>query len=519
MSKELSTSLKNAVKGTALIFAGTVAGNILWFVIKIVIVRKLTVEEFGLYSLAITIPTVFAALAALGTGEGTVRNIASLIGEDKRGDADSLARASLHINIISSTTAGILLFLLAGIMARYVFYKPDIAVPLRILSITVPLFTLIGILGSILRGHGFVRHKIYYQDLGQPLYYLAFMSILLITGFTFLKLIYAYTLSVTLVFVSLASYEYKKLYISPLPLIKGMHYQKLLQFSLPLLIAGISSLVLNWTDTLMLGRYTPPASVGIYNVGLSLAQLMNFVLMSLSFVFLPMASEMYAKDQLPELKKTYRVLTKWVFTATFPLFFILFFFPEMTIAFLFGWDLVAASLPLRILAAGFLFHVFMGPNGLLLMAIGKTKTIMQISIATALLNVVLNYILIKRFGMDVVGAAAASLVSYVLANLLTAAVLYRSSGIHPFTLRYIKPILGASAMGLLIYFLVKKIFFAWWLMPIYLILFVFGYTASLLLSRSMDSDDIALFMAVLKRTGIRAEWLQRLIHQFANKKY
>jgi len=517
MTQELDASLKSAVKGTTLIFAGMVAGNLLWFAIKILIVRNTTVDEFGLYSLAITIPTILAALAALGTGEGTVRNITAFLGQDKREDADSLARASLHINIISSAAAGILLFLLAGILARYVFYKPEIAAPLQVLACTVPLFTLIAILGNILRAHGHVRHKIYYQDLGHPLYFIGFLAIVLLTGFTFLKLIYAFTFAVALVFVSLSSYEYKKLGIPPLPLGKGHHYKELLIFSLPLLIAGISGLILDWTDTIMLGRYTPPESVGIYNVSISLARLMVFVLGAMGFVFLPIATEMHAREQKGELKRTYQILTKWVFAATFPLFFVLFFFPEMTIAFLFGWDLVAASVPLRILAAGFLFHVFMGPNGLTLMALGMTRTIMKITMLGAALNVILNYVLIKRLGLGVIGASTATLVSYVIINISNSYILYRESGIHPFTFKYVKPVIGASVIGLIILIMVKKVFFAWWMMPVYFILFIGGYGASLLLSRSLDSDDIALFESVLKRTGLKVKWLRQLITRFTHE--
>jgi len=517
MSKELDASLKTAVKGTTLIFAGMVAGNLLWFAIKVLIVRKITVEEFGLYSLAITIPAVLAALAALGTGEGTVRNITAFLGKDKREDADSLARASLHINIISGTIAGILLFLLAGILARYVFYKPAIAYPLRILAFTVPLFTLIAILGSIMRAHGYVRHKIYYQDVGHPLYYLIFLCIVFLSGFTFYKLIYAFTLAVALVCVSLASYEYKKLGVPPLPLKKGHHYKELLFFSLPLLIAGISSLVLNWTDTLMLGRYTPPESVGIYNVSLSLARLMVFVLGAMGFVFLPIATEMHAREQIAELQRAYQILTKWVFAATFPLFFVLFFFPEMTIAFLFGWNVVAASVPLQILAAGFLFHVFMGPNGLTLMALGKTRTIMIITIIAAVINIILNYVLIKRLGFGVIGASTATLISYVILNVLVSYILYRVSGIHPFTFKYVKPVIGASLVGIMIYILVKKVFFAWWMMPGYLIFFVGGYCATLLFSRSLEKEDVAMFEAILRRLGLKADWLRNLIARFVHE--
>jgi O-antigen/teichoic acid export membrane protein len=154
---------------------------------------------------------------------------------------------------------------------------------------------------------------------------------------------------------------------------------------------------------------------------------------------------------------------------------------------------------------------------MLLMALGMTRVIMRISILGAVMNIILNYILIKRMGMGVVGASAATLVSYVAINALVSTVLYRASGIHPFTIKYIKPVVGASVIGLIIYALAKNVFFSFWLMPLYLILFIAGYVASLLLSRSLDKEDIALFEAVTSRTGLRLEWLRRLIMRFARE--
>lgn len=514
MSEQIHASLKTAVKGTTLIVSGMVVGNALWFVIKILIVRNITVDELGLYSLTITIATVLSALAALGTHMGTPRNISSFLGKERHEDVRSLARASLHINFISSMMIGILLFLLSGLLSRHVFYKPEIATLLRVISVTIPLFTMATIIGGILRGYGYVGHKVYYMDIGQPLYFLCILGILLLNGLTLQNVIYAFTFASVLMFISIASYEYKKVGIPPLPLSKGFHYKDLLTFSLPLMIAGISSLILNWTDTLMLGRYTPTESVGIYNISISLAKLMFFIFGAMGFVFMPMATEMHAKEQRAELKRTYQVLTKWVFAGTFPLFFVLFFFPEMTIEFLFGKDLVAASMPLRILILGFLFHVFLGTNGMMLTVLGLTKTVMKISVFSAVLNILLNYILIKRIGLDVMGAAIATLISYVIMNILISTTLYRVSDIHPFTFKYIKPVIGASAVGFMIYIIVKKVFFAWWMMPVYLLLFIGSYSVSLLLSGSIEREDMLFIEGIERRIGIQLKWLRKIINRF-----
>jgi len=515
MSEGLDSSLKKAVKGATLIFLGTVAGNLIWFAIKVLIVRSITKEEFGMYTLALTVASVLSAIAFLGTQEGTTRFIATLSGEGRAEEADSVARSSLHVGMASGLAAAVLLYLLSGPAARHVFYKPELAPALRAFSLFIPFSVMAGVVVSVLRGHGIIRPKVYYQDIGHPIYFLAFLLVPLAYGLSYLDIIHAFTASTVLVFISVSTYGYRKTGLNPAPLRRGRHYGELLRFSLPLLFAGVSNMVLVWTDSLMLGRYAGAEDVGVYNVGISLARLLAFPLTALSFVFLPLAGEMHSRQQHAELRRTYQVLTKWVFAATLPLFFVLFFFPEMTITFLFGERLVEAALPLRILSLGFLFHVFLGANSVLLLVLGMPQAFMKVSMLSAFLNVILNYVLIKRLGLGVEGASAATAVSYILLNLLTTAVVYRKSAIHPFTAKYLRPLAGSAVISLIIYAVVKGLpFFSLWLMPLYLALFVGGYVFSLLVTRSLDKEDLFLFDAVSNRLSVDMKRTRKMLSWF-----
>ncbi len=145
----------------------------------------------------------------------------------------------------------------------------------------------------------------------------------------------------------------------------------------------------------MLGRYGTAEEVGVYSVSVSLAAFLTLPLVALWYVYMPVAGELYAKNRSSDLARTYQVLTKWIFSVTLPVFFILFFFPEMTITFLFGERFADSAAPLRILSLGYLFTAFMGTNSMLLLVMGLSKAVMKISAAGAVLNIILNYILHK----------------------------------------------------------------------------------------------------------------------------
>lgn len=517
MSETVDSSLRTAVKGSTLVLFGMTGGLLLWLPIRILIVRATTVEEFGLYSLAITIAAVLSALAPLGTQEGTTRHIAIEQGKGSKDAALSIARSSLHVNITASVAASLVLYALSGVLAHKVFHKPELLLPIRVVSLSIPFTVMAGTLASILRGYGIVRPKVYYLDLGNPIYFLVFLGVVFVLGLSFDGILYAFTATSVLVFVSIASYCYRKTGISPLPYRLGGHYGELMRFSLPLMVSGIAALVLTWTDTLMLGMYTSAEQVGFYGVSISLSKLMLLPLSALIFVFLPIAGELCGARRLAELNRMYQVLTKWVFAASLPIFFVLFFFPEITITFFFGERLVPASLPLQILAVGFLMHTFLGTNGMLHLAMGNTKFVMLTAIVVAVLNVGFNYAFIKVLGLGTVGAAEASLISYMSGNILNSLALYRWHRMHPFTISYLRPVAGAAVIGVILYAAAKSLPLSFWMLPIYFVLFVGGYALSLLLTRSIEREDISLFEAVSARIGLRLEWLRKIIYRFANK--
>jgi O-antigen/teichoic acid export membrane protein len=517
MSEVVRESLKTAVKGTTLVFVSSVASIFLWFVTKVLIVRGTTKEEFGIYSLAIATASILAVIANAGLQDGITRFISIFLGEGRKEDAEAVSKSSLQIGLATSLTASIGLYLFAPAAAKYVFYMPELIAPLRAISFFPVFQVLSGVLVGILRGHGLINPRVYYISIGHPLFFFMLLVVFLAIELSLISIIYAFLISLIIVCFGIGVHGYVTLRFNPLALLGGGFRKELFRFSLPLIGVALMGMIFTWTDTFMLGRYTGAANVGVYNVGMSLARLLGFALSALGFVFMPIAGEMYSRQQMPELKKTYQVLTKWVFSATLPLFFILFFFPENVVTFLFEERYLDSSAPLRVLSVGYLSCVFIGANATILIVLGMTRQLFNISVFGAVLNVALNYLFIKRLGYGVMGASAATMISLFASNSLLALLLYLRSGIHPLTAKYLRPIAGSAIIGLVLYVIAKSLPLYYWMLPIYLVLFIIGYLASLLMSRSLAKEDLDLFEAVSDKTGIRMEPIRALLHKFTHK--
>ena len=52
------------------------------------------------------------------------------------------------------------------------------------------------------------------------------------------------------------------------------------------------------------------------------------------------------------------------------------------------------------------------------------------------------------------------------------------------------------------------------MLPLYLVIFITGYIASILLTRSIEAEDLDMLEAVGKRAGIDTKKVQRILQRF-----
>jgi O-antigen/teichoic acid export membrane protein len=124
MSKEVFSSLKTAVKGTALLVTSSAVSLVLWFFIKILIIRNVTQAEYGIYSLALTVVAIAITLSTLGLFEGTARHISTARGEGSTEKIDGIIKSACQVIFFSGIVATAVLYLLSEVPSVKVFEMP-----------------------------------------------------------------------------------------------------------------------------------------------------------------------------------------------------------------------------------------------------------------------------------------------------------------------------------------------------------------------------------------------------------
>ncbi|UCB58919.1 MAG: oligosaccharide flippase family protein [Thermoplasmatales archaeon] len=515
--KEIKQSLEKVVKGTGFVFFGNIISMFLWLVTSIIITRVWSYEYFGIVSLLTVIINVSAVLSSLGLRQGVTRSIAISRGKKEYQKIVSYISTSIILVLITSFIIAVFLFIFSEQIALTIFNESALIIPLRISSFGLPFLVLIDIIVSIYLGFDDTRPIVYYRSLVMMGLFTIFLLIILLFDLEFISVFYAYVLSMALAFTlliirSTKGISYKKLIKRER--LKTPEAKQLLIFSLPLLGTAMLQFIITWTDTIMLGIIKTTAEVGLYNLSHSLATLVSFPLGALITIYLPILSGLYAKRKFTEIKRIFAIITKWICSITLPLFIFIFLFSETVLYHLFGIvNSQMAVIALRILSLAFIINNFVGPCGSTLVAMGYSRFIMFSTLSTAILNIILNLFLIPFF--SIIGAALASSISIISINLIKFSKLYKVSGAQPISKNLAKPTLIFILLVIpaLLFLQQGQILNG----PItigILFLFYIIYFGIIIVSKSIDKEDIDLLMTVEKKMGKNIRRIRKFLSKF-----
>jgi len=197
-----------------------------------------------------------------------------------------------------------------------------------------------------------------------------------------------------------------------------------LRRAVPFTLIGGAGIINSQTDIVMLAWLANAEDVGMYRVAVQGAALVAFGLQSANAVVAPQFSRLYAQGEMARLQYLVTQSARFVLLAAIPIALALILAGATLVSWVFGHEFAAAYGPLEILTVGQLVNAGFGSVGFLLNMTGHERIAANILWKSALLNMLLNALLIPFFGM--MGAALATAISLVTWNLF----LYREVRYH-----------------------------------------------------------------------------------------
>lgn len=163
-------------------------------------------------------------------------------------------------------------------------------------------------------------------------------------------------------------------------------------------------------DTVMLGFMKTDVDVGYYNAAIKIKCILVSIVTSLGAVLLPRASYYVENGLVDEFKRITKKALSFVFLIASPLMLYFIFFAKESIFFLSGNAYEGSILPMQIIMPTLLFIGITNILGIqMLVPMGKEKVVLYSEIAGAIVDVIINALLIPRFAST--GAAIGTLVA------------------------------------------------------------------------------------------------------------
>lgn len=182
------------------------------------------------------------------------------------------------------------------------------------------------------------------------------------------------------------------------------------------------------TDILFLGVLTTNAEVGLYKIALSGGSLVVFGFQAVNTVMMPQVAAQYHSGDIQALKSAIRYAARLVFIFTLFTVLALLVFGQSLIVILFGSSYAGAYSTLLIIGAGHLASALFGSVVMLLSMTGHERETLIGAIAFAIMNIILNSVLVPIFGPE--GAASATAASLIALNFYLWVIVRRKLGVN-----------------------------------------------------------------------------------------
>ncbi|MCL2063487.1 MAG: oligosaccharide flippase family protein [Candidatus Cloacimonetes bacterium] len=182
----------------------------------------------------------------------------------------------------------------------------------------------------------------------------------------------------------------------------------ILKYSFPLIFVGLGSVILNMGDRYILGLLKDLGQVGIYTLGFKVSSVVNmFVLQAVNLAVLPIA----IKSFLSENGKLFlrQMMINLTVVLCFMFLFISIFSGDFLKLFTKSSDYLAANSIIPILLFAYIFEGLRIMYSYHLLYVKKTQWNAWLTLSSAFVNIVLNFIVIPVYGF--VGAAFTTLLT------------------------------------------------------------------------------------------------------------
>lgn len=472
------SDVQRVAKNTFALFIMQIVASILSFLLGIFIARNLGDIGLGKYSFAYTFVFFFAIFLDLGYNMLLIRDVS----RDKS-KVDKYVSNLLSFRLISSLIVFIFIILTINLMG----YPSDT-------KNIVYLFAFYIILDSF----SYI-YKMTFRAF-ERMEYEAAISIssnILRVSLALVVIFLGYGLIVVgLVFIFSSIFDFlistiicEKKFVRSRTEFDFSFFKSTIKIALPLVMISIFSTIFVSADTVMLSILKGDAVVGWYNAAYNLVLGLRIIPQLFVSALFPTLSYYYVTSR-KSIKVVYEKYFRYLLILGLPIALGATLLSEKIILFIYGSEFMNSIIALQILSWDILLIFLYTILGCFLVAIDRQNDMVIAILVTAIINVIINIILIPHFSY--IGAAAATVVSETILLGYYFYLVSKYIVVLPIHKILVKPFIALVVMAIFI------LFFSWLGFFMIVIFSIIVYFSTLYLIRGISKDDVALIREIIK---------------------
>ena len=220
----------------------------------------------------------------------------------------------------------------------------------------------------------------------------------------------------------------------------GTIMDKLISFSVPLILSGILQLLFNAVDIIVVGRFSGSQALAAVGSTTALINIFTNLFIGISLGANVLAARFYAAQKDKEMSETVHTAIMLALISGVVMLFVGIFFARGALELLGTPDDVIgqSTLYMRIYFAGMPFFMLYNYGAAILRAVGDTKRPLLFLIVSGVVNACLNLFLVIAFHLGVAGVAIATVTAQGISCALVLRCLQRSQASYQLRFRDLK---------------------------------------------------------------------------------
>jgi O-antigen/teichoic acid export membrane protein len=465
------------------VLIGNIILVLLGFLQLPILTKGLGANLYGTWALINATIAFIAPFAALGFYEAIIRFLAAET--DKSRIRDDFTSALFSTVLISGIAFSLLLFFLSDYLAAHIFNDIQSSGYIRLASFMIPLTCMSAMTSSYLtafRKMGLMATFTVVQSaVNVGLIYLFLRFGYSLNGVITATIVASLLFHLTLLFIILKQIGFK---------LPGFSRLKLfLSYGLPLTPTSAVLWIISSSNRYLISYFIGVTATGIYSAAYNIGWYTVFLITPITRLLFPTISKSYDEQNLVETRKYLKYSLKYFLMIAIPSAFGLSILAKPILQVLTTSEFVTGNTIVPFIAfSGVLSGVY-EISVFIIHLVKKTRLMFMLLAISALLNIVLNVLLIPRMGLT--GAATATLVAYGIVCILILIVTRRYLKFELSVPFILKSVFSSLIMAICIW-RINPESIAWILASIFIGFVV--YFAVLLLIRGLSKEERAFFV-------------------------